>query len=89
VTTDQRGPRALTPRTPGSVAAHLSQARIARGMTQKDVAEHLECHQSQVAGYESSSTPRIPRMDRLIQLADLYDVSLDWLLGRTAGGGPE
>lgn len=51
------------------------------GKTQKEIAEQLETTQSYYAKYEAGIR-EIP-IWRLIKIADIYNVSLDWICGRT------
>lgn len=60
---------------------HLKQIRKARGFTQKDVAAAIEITERNYQCYESGS--KKPGFDSLIALADFYDVSLDYLVGRS------
>lgn len=53
-----------------------------RDLSQKDVAEYLKCSQVCYSYYEIGKRD-IPT-DILIQLADFYDVSIDYLLGRSS-----
>jgi len=48
---------------------------------QKFIAEYLICDQSLYSKYERGERP-VP-LDVLIKLADLYDVSLDYICGRS------
>lgn len=50
-------------------------------LTQKKIAEYLMCGQSLYSKYEKGER-EIP-LSLLIKLADYYDVSLDYLVGRT------
>ena len=54
-------------------------ARIMAGMTQKDVCKKIFTCQATLCHYETSR--RVP-LDMAIQLADLYNISLDELVGR-------
>lgn len=58
----------------------LRKLRKFYGYTQQEIAEKLYMERSAYTYYETGRTQ--PRIDILIQLADLYDVSLDCLLGR-------
>lgn len=51
------------------------------GYTQSDVANLLEIGQTTIANYENGS--RVPDIQKLSKIADLYKVSVDYLLGRT------
>ena len=55
--------------------------RKKQGYTQQQIAEILNTTQQQINKYERGMQ-EIP-VRRLIQLADLYNVSLDYLTGRT------
>ena len=55
--------------------------RIDGGYTQKQIAEYLLIKQNTYSQYEIGVL-NYP-IDVLIQLADFYDVSVDYLLGRT------
>lgn len=63
----------------------ISMLRRSRGMTQKQVAELLSIDRSTYAYYESDKTR--PDYGTLIHIADLFDVSLDFLLGRNTPTG--
>ena len=60
--------------------------RIDRGYTQKQVAEYLNIKQNTYSQYEIGVL-NYP-VDALIKLADLYGVSVDYLLGRTNSKTP-
>ena len=60
---------------------HLVSIRIARDVTQKQVAEAIGATENGVQNYERGR--RKPTYDMLIALADYFDVSLDYLTGRT------
>lgn len=55
--------------------------RKERGMAQKDVGELLEVTERNVRFYESGD--RHPDFKGLLLLADYFDVSLDYLVGRS------
>ncbi len=52
-----------------------------RDLTQKQVSEYLHCSQQVYSNYELGQRD-IPT-DILIRLADFYNVSVDYILGRT------
>ena len=58
----------------------LAELRTLNKMTQKEVAERLGISQPSYIRYENGSAE--PTLENLIKLADLFDVSLDDLLGR-------
>ena len=60
---------------------NLLSLRKQKGLTQKDLAEHLGISRQAYANYESGS--REPDIATLKQLADFFDVSVDCLLGKT------
>ena len=55
--------------------------RTDRDLTQKDLAAYLQVHQTTYSDYELGNL-NIP-IASLHKLADLYNVSIDYLLGRT------
>ena len=59
---------------------NLKKARKAKGMTQARVAGHLGVAVITIRQYESGS--REPSLYTLVRLADLYDVTTDYLLNR-------
>ena len=63
-----------------SMAQRLRSLRAQNGMTQGQVAKRLGCHESAVSRWESGS--RSPGAADLVGLADLFEVSVDALLGR-------
>ena len=56
----------------------LSKARKNAGYTQKNIEKILNIKQSALASYESGRSR--PTYENLVRLADLYNVSCDWLL---------
>lgn len=62
-------------------SARLTQLREERGLTKKEVAEKLNIDQTTYGKYELSK--RQPDYDTLQKIASFYDVSTDYLLGRT------
>lgn len=61
--------------------SRLEELRKKKGMTRKDVADHLEIDQSTYGKYELGK--RAPDYEILDKLANLFNVSTDYLLGRT------
>ena len=55
----------------------LAQARKAAGLTQADVAAKLNVSRRAVSRWESGQSK--PSTEKLLALAKIYDVSLDWL----------
>lgn len=67
-------------------SARLTQLREERGLTKKEVAEKLNIDQTTYGKYELSK--RQPDYDTLQKIASFYDVSTDYLLGRTEERNP-
>ncbi len=64
----------------------LKEIREDKGLTQKDIAKLLKTTQQQYSKYEIG-IQMIP-VERLIILADYYNTSVDYLLGRTDNRTP-
>ena len=58
----------------------LKTLRKKSGMTQTDLARRLNITKSVVSYYENQE--RVPSPDVLVRLADIFNVSTDYLLGR-------
>ena len=59
----------------------LVQLRKAHSLTQKQLATELQLSELAIQHYESQR--RKPAFDILLALADYFDVSLDYLVGRS------
>ena len=59
----------------------LKHLRKSRKLTQQRFADELGIERESVARYENGS--RVPPLDKLIQIADYFDVSIDYLVGRS------
>lgn len=59
----------------------LKELREKKGFTQKQLAEALYLSKTAVSQYENGT--HTPSIETLIKLADIFDVSIDYLLGRT------
>lgn len=59
----------------------MKQLRHAQGITQKQLAQDAHLSELAIQNYESQR--RKPAFDALIALADYFDVSLDYLVGRS------
>ncbi|GIM47583.1 hypothetical protein DNHGIG_31320 [Collibacillus ludicampi] len=66
-----------------SFATRFRLLREQKGWTQDKAAEVLGVSRSTIAGYESEIKGRIPRDETLLKIADIFGVSVDYLLGRT------
>lgn len=64
----------------------LYDLRIDNDLTQKQVADYLLCNRQVYARYERGLR-EIP-VSMLIKLADLYETSVDYILGRTDKSKP-
>lgn len=60
----------------------LKMLRCKKGTKQKQLAFYLHCSIGTVSNYESGIHCR--DLDTLVRLADFYEVSVDYLLGRTS-----
>jgi transcriptional regulator with XRE-family HTH domain len=59
----------------------LVKLRVDKGLSQYELAKILKLSRGQISNYELGS--RQPDYETLTQLADFFDVSTDYLLGRT------
>lgn len=64
------------------LSKELKQLRRKKGIGQKQLASYLHCSVGTVSNYESGT--HCPDLDTLVKLADFYEVSVDYLLGRTS-----
>lgn len=64
----------------------LKELRTAKGMLQREVAEKLNMDRTNYLKYESGAYE--PRIDLLWAMADLFGVSVDYLIGRTNEKSP-
>ncbi|MBB4075071.1 transcriptional regulator with XRE-family HTH domain [Anoxybacillus voinovskiensis] len=62
------------------LADHLKYLRKQQNWTQEDVAQRLNMSRSQISKWETGET--LPDLQSLEKLSDLYDVSIDFLIGR-------
>lgn len=65
---------------------NIRSLRLDKGYTQKQIAEYLGVSQNTYSQYEIGVI-NYP-VDALMKLADFYEVSVDYLLGRTAEKTP-
>lgn len=66
------------------IGERLRQLRKAKGMTQEQVAAYLNAAKSTVSQYENNVNE--PDLKTLVKLADLFNVSVDYLFGREPAG---
>lgn len=64
----------------------LKEIREDRDLTQQDVAKYLGMKQQQYSEYEIGK--RLISIETLNKLADFYDTSVDYLIGRTDARKP-
>lgn len=63
------------------LAQRLKECRKQRGLTQMQVAVYCDITEKAYQNYELMT--REPKLEILARIADLYEVSLDYLTGRT------
>ena len=63
------------------LAERLKQCRRDKGYTQLQAAIYCDITEKAYQNYELMT--RLPQLDILVKIADLYEVSLDYLAGRT------
>lgn len=56
----------------------LKQLRKAKGLTQNDLARVLKVSRSTIAAYEARNNQ--PDFDKLVQIADYFNITIDYLL---------
>lgn len=64
------------------LAERLKECRKEKGFTQGQVAIYCDITEKTYQNYELMT--REPKIEILIRIADLFDVSIDYLVGRTA-----
>ena len=67
------------------ISERLQHLRLTHGYTQTELARTMGVTRRAVYAWEHDKCPEIPH---LIQLAQFYQVSTDYLLGRTEWGAP-
>lgn len=63
------------------LASRLRECRIKKKLTQFQIASICSITEKTYQNYELMT--RIPKLDILIKIADVYGVSIDYLVGRT------
>lgn len=63
------------------LAQRLKECRKEKGLTQREVSIYCDITEKAYQNYEL--TTREPKLEILIRIADFYNVSLDYLTGRT------
>ena len=59
----------------------LKDLRLEKGLGQSDLAKKLQCSKSIISMWENGK--REPSMHCIIKIADFFDITTDYLLGRT------
>lgn len=59
---------------------NIKRLRKNKGLKQQELAEILGIKRNTYSDWENGKTE--PSFENLVKLADLFDVSLDWLFGR-------
>ena len=62
------------------LSSRIISCRKNLGLTQEELAEHLNVSRQAVTKWENGET--VPELSRIIDLADVFEVSVDVLLGR-------
>ena len=65
----------------GKISERIKSIRVSKGFTQKQVADAIGVTEVSLQRFEYGSSR--PSLDTLITLADFYNVSLDYLVGRS------
>ncbi|MBQ3551145.1 MAG: helix-turn-helix transcriptional regulator [Clostridia bacterium] len=63
------------------LSKRLKQCRKEKGLTQQQVAIYCDITEKAYQNYELMT--REPKLEILVKIADFYEVSLDYLVGRT------
>jgi len=63
----------------------LKEIRLSQGKTQKEIATAIGLSERNYQSFEYGEFK--PSFDKLVALADFFNVSLDYLVGRTEKGG--
>ena len=59
----------------------LKEIRLSKGISQLKLAMELNTNQNTISRYETGD--REPGINELIKIADYFDVTVDYLIGRT------
>ncbi|MEK3688808.1 helix-turn-helix domain-containing protein [Paenibacillus sp. FSL R10-2736] len=65
------------------ISKRIKKLRIQNGLTQSQLGDAIGVTKVSISGYESKK--RIPDVNTLIRLADYFEVSVDFLIGREGG----
>lgn len=64
-----------------SIGERIRELRIEKGYDQQKICDLLNIEQSTLSNYENDR--RIPKLDFIVILADIFQVSTDYILGKT------
>ena len=62
------------------IANKLIEKRTGKELTQQQVADMIKVSRSAYSFYETGK--KAPKIETLIKIADFYDISVDYLIGR-------
>ena len=63
------------------ISSKIKELRTSLGLTQAEFAESINTTQAALSGYERGD--RTPSLENLTNISQKYNVSIDWLLGRS------
>lgn len=66
---------------PPSFASRLKDLRTSRNLTMESLAKDLDTTRATISNFENEQ--RKPSLDMIIKIADYFQVSVDYLVGRT------
>lgn len=64
-----------------SFSERLKELRTSKGLTMEQLAKEIDSTRGTISNFENEN--KKPSLDMLIKLADYFDVSIDYLVGRT------
>ena len=64
-----------------SFSERLKELRTSKGLTMEQLAKEINSTRGTISNFENEN--KKPSLDMLIKLADYFDVSIDYLVGRT------
>lgn len=64
-----------------SFSERLKELRTSKGLTMEQLAKEIDSTRGTISNFENKN--KKPSLDMLIKLADYFDVSIDYLVGRT------
>lgn len=66
---------------PPSFASRLKDLRTSKNLTMESLAKDLDTTRATISNFENEQ--RKPSLDMIIKIADYFQVSIDYLVGRT------